>query len=443
MDHESLLLLGAPIFKGRALQSVLQNHSDILDQAIEDMVGLQAQSAMILLRSCFGAAKLTFVLRTAPCWDDPLLQKMDNQLRSGVEKILNVELDDVQWKQATLPIRDGGLGIRQVSMLASSAYLASAASTKSLGSTILGMEDWNDEYKNQILSARGSTLPVGNAQALTKQSAWDRPLIEHDKAEVWSAYTDPCSRARLVAVSSPHSGDWLLTMPISSCGLCLDNEAFRVAIGLRLGLKLCAPHQCRCGEGVDPGGHHGLVCKLSSGRASRHYAINDIIWRALQKADIPSSKEPLGLLRSDGKRPDGSTLVPWSAGKYITWDVTNVHTCAPSYIHRTSVMAGGAAELAAVRKQAKYSDLPSSHTFVPIAIESLGPINQSGFDFISEVGRRISAISGDPRERNQLFQRLSICTQQFNAVAFRGAFEDFSGDEAFLLLLLLLVFYYY
>ena len=135
-------------------------------------------------------------------------------------------MDDVQWKLATLPVRDGGLGIRQVSMLASSAYLASAASTKSLGSTILGMEDWNDEYKNQILSARGSTLPMGNAQALTKQSAWDRPLIDHDKAEVWSAYTDPCSRARLVAVSSPHSGDWLLTMQISSCGLCLENEAF-------------------------------------------------------------------------------------------------------------------------------------------------------------------------------------------------------------------------
>src|SRR6218665_2282655 len=48
--------------------------------------------------------------------------------------------------------------------------------------------------------------------------------------------------------------------------------------------------------------------------------------------------------------------------------------------------------------------------------------------YLSE--RRISAISGDPHERNQLFQRLSICTQQFNAVAFRGAFEDFSGDEA-------------
>ena len=158
--------------------------------------------------------------------------------------------------------------------------------------------------------------------------------------------------------------------------------------------------------------------------------MKDIIWRALQKADIPCSKEPSGLLRSDGKRPDGTTLVPWAAGKYITWDVTNVHTCAASYLHRTSTIAGGAAELAAVRKEAKYSGLPSSHTFVPIAFESLGPINRSGFDFIAEVGRRISAISGEPLEKNHLFQRLSICTQRYNAVAFRGTFLDFSGDEA-------------
>ena len=30
---------------------------------------------------------------------------------------------------------------------------------------------------------------------------------------------------------------------------------------------------------------------------------------------IPSSKEPHGLVRSDGKRPDGLTLVPWKGGK--------------------------------------------------------------------------------------------------------------------------------
>ena len=30
----------------------------------------------------------------------------------------------------------------------------------------------------------------------------------------------------------------------------------------------------------------------------------------MAKADIPASKEPSGLLRTDGKRPDGVTLLP-------------------------------------------------------------------------------------------------------------------------------------
>ena len=34
-------------------------------------------------------------------------------------------------------------------------------------------------------------------------------------------------------------------------------------------------------------------------------------WRALKRADVPSTKETAGLFRGDGKRPDGLTLVPW------------------------------------------------------------------------------------------------------------------------------------
>jgi len=30
----------------------------------------------------------------------------------------------------------------------------------------------------------------------------------------------------------------------------------------------------------------------------------------------------IGLFRSDGKRPDGLTLVPWQSGKSLCWDVT-------------------------------------------------------------------------------------------------------------------------
>ena len=52
--------------------------------------------------------------------------------------------------------------------------------------------------------------------------------------------------------------------------------------------------------------------------------MNDLLGRALSKADIPAVKEPLGLLRTDGKRPDGVTQLPWRTGKCVTWDVTAV-----------------------------------------------------------------------------------------------------------------------
>ena len=68
-------------------------------------------------------------------------------------------------------------------------------------------------------------------------------------------------------------------------------------------------------------------------------------------------KEPSGLSRTDGKRPDGVTLVPWKSGRCVTWDVTVTDTLAQSYLPMTSQTTGAAAEAAADRKTAKYAPL--------------------------------------------------------------------------------------
>src|SRR6218665_529922 len=109
----------------------------------------------------------------------------------------------------------------------------------------------------------------------------------------------------------------------------------------------------------------------------RHHAVNDILWRALTKAEIPSTREPTGLFRADGKRPDGAWLVPWERGKYIAWDATIVHTCAASYITHQSGEGESAAVLAANRKTLKYEGLPSSFIVQPVAIETMGRYNPS------------------------------------------------------------------
>jgi len=91
----------------------------------------------------------------------------------------------------------------------------------------------------------------------------------------------------------------------------------RVAIGLRLGLELCVPHQCHCGSQVVAFGRHAFVCKKAAGRSIRHHALNELVARALSAAAIPNTKEPQGLCRSGGKGPDGLTLVPWQSGRSL------------------------------------------------------------------------------------------------------------------------------
>ena len=164
-----------------------------------------------------------------------------------------------------------------------------------------------------------------------------------DQAVVIAAFTDNFNRARLLAASAPHSGDWLHALPLSACDLRLDNEAVRVAVGLRLGTSLCEPHQCPCGKQVDARGTHGLSCKRGAGRSIRRHQLNDIIHRALTRASTRSVLEPPGLSRTHGKRPDELTLIPWQRGKSPTWDVTVTDTVADSYLHLTSTKAGGTA----------------------------------------------------------------------------------------------------
>jgi hypothetical protein len=157
---------------------------------------------------------------------------------------------------------------------------------------------------------------------------------------------------------------------------------------------------------------------------ARHASLNDAIWRALTRAGFPSTKEPTGLARNDGKRPDGVTLVPWQAGRCVTWDVTVVDTLAESYLSRSAQGAGAAAEIAADRKVAKYNNLIQTYLFVPLAFETLGPLNQEGHDFVTRLGRHLGQITSDPRETSFLYQRLAVTIQRFNAVAFRGTFEE-------------------
>ena len=418
-------LLGAPLFADVALEQALLTRLRVLSRAAERLRDLFRHDALTILRFALCAPKLMHLLRSAPCFGHALLQEFDNMFRACLCSIVNADLSDSQWLQASLPVGFGGLGIRLVSQLASSAFLASAVGTSELQSAILSAchSVGNGSFDQALALWSGDQDLNVPLESKHKQKTWDVPVIKKCFGFLKESLSDPVDQARLLAVSSHRAGEWLKALPISSCGLLLDDEAIRVAVGLRLGAKLCVPHTCLCGSEVDARGLHGLSCKRSAGRISRHHNMNEIVWRALTRAGIPSTKEPTGLSWSDSRRPDGLTLIPWSSGRCAAWDVTVVDTVARSYLHLSAQSAGGSAEAAATRKRDKYMDLSSSFEIIPVAFETFGPVDAGGAAFLDAIGRKITQRTGDLRETSFLWQRLSVTLQRFNAVCFRDTFN--------------------
>ena len=154
--------------------------------------------------------KLLFLLRTADCSGNQLLEVFDSTLRAGLSKVLNVDLNDDQWLQASLPVGEGRLGIRSAQMLAPSAFLASAASTSALQQSILPGDSVNLLEDHSIASTEttwsslsSSTCPANEEQHT--QKAWDKPVTKNHQALAFSRAAGDVDKARLLAAASPHA----------------------------------------------------------------------------------------------------------------------------------------------------------------------------------------------------------------------------------------------
>ena len=139
--------------------------------------------------------------------------------------------------------------------------------------------------------------------------------------------------------------------------------------------------------------------------------------RTLAAAGIPSWLEPVGLDRGDGRRPDGLTVFPFSGGRSLCWDSTCVDTFCHTNIAETAISAGAAADRAEERKRSRYAALTDRYRFEPMACETTGVLGSSSSKFVTELGRRITANTGDQREALWLRQRISVAIIRGNASA--------------------------
>ena len=424
---ENAHLLGSPIGGEEGIDGSIGEKITALETMGNRLCHLRAHDAYCLLCHSFALPKLLYILRTSPCSKSPKLRRFDLLLRSLLGEIANINIadNDIAWAQASLPVGSGGLGVRSATQLAPSAFLASAAGCASITQELLPprLRDTAYHARDDTLQVwrEGLDVPPPLAADASRQKAWDAPRVAASFKALQEATQDTPAQARLLAASRKESGAWLQTLPVSSLGLCMEDDVFRVATGLRLGVPICQPHKCQlCGSPVDRQGTHGLHCRKSLGRHPRHSAINDLIKRSLGSAKIPAHLEPAGICRSDGKRPDGATVLPWRSGRILVWDATCPDTFAPSHRDLATRGAGAVADQAEERKKAKYSELATTHHFVPLAVETTGVFGSEAQMFFRELGRRIRDESGEPLAYQYLLQRISVAVQQGNAAAVLG-----------------------
>ena len=128
-----------------------------------------------------------------------------------------------------------------------------------------------------------------------------------------------------------------------------------------------------CNTEVDHVGLHSLSCRRSQIQHPRHAAVNDLLKRSLASAKIPSLLEPMGIARSDGRRPDGISVMPWKNGWSLVSDAPCPDTSTPSHVALATMEAGLVASQA---EKAKPRSTPFS---VPATILFQLPSKHQGY----------------------------------------------------------------
>ena len=150
-QEEGIELLGSPIYGNEEFfESTFQKHISKVINAQSHLMDVDdPQIEFQLLRRCSSLPKINHLLRTVPPGKAlRQLSSFDQHLCRAFELLSHSSLSDVAWKQASLPIKYGGLGLRLANKASCLAFLGSCNSTRKLVCRFLGVSSI-DEISSQ------------------------------------------------------------------------------------------------------------------------------------------------------------------------------------------------------------------------------------------------------------------------------------------------------
>ena len=260
----------------KRVDKVLQCQEKLLD--MDD-----PQIQLLLLRSCLSSCKIKNLLRTVPPNKGiQQLAKFDSNLRVCLDAIIRCSTSDMSWLQASLPVRQWGLGLRGAVRMPSSAFIDSCNSVRSLCSHLLPTTPLLEESvpNSNYLSTDFSAFPEESAAKdhirslvpdsldtidLTSSSQCDlQRLLDTKLSTTILEKASLRDRARLNTISAHHARTWLRAIPNPNLSLAMPQREFIIAVRTWLGIPFFPPPPsskcCSCGQVLDSYGDHLLGC---------------------------------------------------------------------------------------------------------------------------------------------------------------------------------------
>ena len=265
---DATLLSGAPL-STKSADMLTNKAKQSLIAATNKLCNIDRHGALTLLRRPIDHVRIVYAMRSSPCFESSELNSYDNELKSITERILNIQISDREWKQASLPASLSGLSIRTPRDLAVSAFICGVRSCERLVST--------------IVPGAGTDLAFNDAVTIWQQHSglmdmptsfnmkdWDRPVAHARARELLATALGERDIARLNSVRSPEASSLLSTLPSSKDRTRLSDEGLRIFTSMRLGCDMGQDCVCKCGQRLDPLGDHALSCKKGGARQALH-----------------------------------------------------------------------------------------------------------------------------------------------------------------------------
>ena len=204
--------------------------------------------------------KYTYFLRTIVDISanlQPLDDAIDNIL---IPALFGCEITGEERKVLSLPVREGGLGVRQVASSANSSYNVSSKVTAPLIKQIMLRAD-------ELPSA--DDVKEAKCTAILEYKTQQAEANNHIKTS-----QSPRTQRNLEQLSAPGASSWLGALPLESHGFNLTKSEFHDALAMRYNRQIKnLPEKCPCGEVFDV--THALNCHLGGFINVRHNKIRD------------------------------------------------------------------------------------------------------------------------------------------------------------------------